>query len=310
VGNYNPYDERTYNPTQRALSRPLTASSLDPNVSVNKVPNAGITAPAPVAKTQAGTPSAGAPAAAVVPAQSPSEDLAKWGYTGNIPINNVEQQAIDFVNNLYGNQGALSTTTNAQNYYNDVLAGKFGPESAAYLQQVLDPMRASSMKTYEDLRKGLATKFSDIGAYYGGRSGVAQGRLAAQSANDIAQNEANLRYQNFTDNQGRMAGAAGGLLNTAGVQSGLQGDMLNYLLSTGNLITGRDVTNRAQYQQALQNSYNDWLRARQENLMPFSWGQNLTGQQATTPVVTSQPGLNWGDLLQAGGQIAGAAIMA
>lgn len=302
---YNPYDESTYNPTQRALSRPLTAPSFDPNVSANRVPDTGIQAPPePVAKL--GTPAAGAPAAAVAaPAQDPTADLAKWGYTGAIPINNVEQQAIDFVNNLYGTQGPLSTTTNAQSYYNDVLAGKFGPESAAYLQQVLDPMRASSMQNYNDMSKALATRFSDIGGYYGGRSGIAQGKLAAQSANDMAQQEANLRYQGFNDNMGRMGDAASGLLNTSQVQSGLSGDMLNYLLSTGGMITGRDTLNRAQYQQALQNSYNDWLRARSENLMPFSWGMNMTGQEATTPVVTTQQS-PWGAILGAIGQGAGA----
>jgi len=306
MANYNPYDERSYNPTQRALSRPLTAPSFDPNVSANRVPDTGITAPPePVAKIQAGTPAAGAPAASVAPAQDPSADLAKWGYTGAVPINNVEQQAIDFVNNLYGSQGPLSTTTNAQSYYNDVLAGKFGPEGAAYLQAVLDPMRSSSMQNYNDMSKALATKFSDIGGYYGGRSGIAQGRLAADSANNMALNEANLRYQGFNDDMTRRGGAASGLLNTSQVQSGLSGDMLNYLLSTGGMITGRDTLNRAQYQQALQNSYNDWLRARSENLMPFNMAQGLLGQEATTPVVTTQQS-PWGAILGAIGQGAGA----
>ena len=311
MGSYNPYDESTYNPTQRALSRPLTAPSFNPNNSVTRIPT---TTPSPVAQTptaNAGSPQTtplvtNPPAAqgAVSPAD-PNGDLAKWGYTGAIPINNVEQQAIDFVNNMYSSGGALGSMNNAQDYYSQVLQGKYGPEGQAYLQQVLDPMRTSSMQNYNDMSKALATKFSDIGGFYGGRAGIAQGRLASDAANNMAQNEANLRYQGFADNMNRMGGAAQGQVGLAQAQSGMSGDMLNYLLSTGGMITGRDTANRAQYQQALQNSYNDWIRARNENLLPFSWGQNLVGQEATTPVVTTQQS-PWGAILGAFGQGAGA----
>jgi hypothetical protein len=311
--NYDPYGESPY---QRALSRPLTAPSFNPNTSASRPPDAivgsqpattPVTGRAP-AQGVAG-PAAGAPVAptTAVPGQTPEADLAKWGYTGAIPINNVEQQAIDFVNNMYGTGGALGTLNNAQDYYNQVLQGKFGPEGKAYLEQVLNPMRASSMQNYNDMSKALATKFSDIGGYYGGRSGVAQGRLASQSANDMALNEANLRYQGFADNMNRMGGAASGLVGLGQAQSGMSGDMLNYLLSTGNMITGRDTLNRSQYQQALQNSYNDWIRARNESLMPFTWGQNLLGQEATTPIVQTQPSV-WGDLLGAAAKVGSAFV--
>jgi len=326
MGSYNPYDESTYNPTQKALSRPLTAPSFNPNRSTTRTPTTSPSVPpASTADNQGGGMATTTPAAATVPvggaatppqsgananpnaAPTAQEDLAKWGYTGEIPINNIEQQAIDFVNNMYGSGGALGTMNNAQDYYDQVLQGKYGPEGQAYLQQVLDPMRTSQMQNYGEMSKALATKFSDIGGFYGGRAGIAQGRLASDTANNMAQNEANLRYQGFNDNMNRMGGAASGQVGLAQAQSGISGDMLNYLLSTGNMVTGRDALNRSQYQQAMQNSYNDWLRARQENLLPFSWGQSLVGQQAVQPVVTVTPSA-WGEALGAVGQIGSAAI--
>lgn len=336
MGSYNPYDESTYNPTQRALSRPLTAPSFNPNSSTTRIPTSpGVTAPpASTADNQGSGMNVPIPATAPVPVTGGAaggtnyqggtppqtggnadpnavptarEDLAKWGYTGEIPINNLEQQAIDFVNNMYGSGGALGTLNNAQDYYDKVLQGQYGPEGQAYLQQVLDPMRTSQMRNYDDMSKALATKFSDIGGFYGGRAGIAQGRLASDTSNNMAQNEANLRYQGFSDNMNRMGGAASGLVGLGQAQSGMSGDMLNYLLSTGNMVTGRDALNRSQYQQAMQNSYNDWMRARSENLLPFSWGQSLTGQQAVQPVVTVTPSA-WGEALGAVGQIGSAAI--
>jgi len=254
-------------------------------------------------------PSPGQPPALPSPDQPPdyqnsNDNLAMWGYTGEIPINNVEQQAIDFVNQMYGSGGGLETMGGAQDYYQKVLSGEYGPEGQAYLQQVLDPMRSRMTSDYNDMSKALATKFSDYGGYFGGRHGVAQGRLASDAANNMATTEAGLRYQLFGDNANRMGGAAQGLQSLGQAQSGVSGEMLNQLLSTGGMITGRDALNRSEYQGALQRSYSDWLRARQEQLMPFTMGANLIGQQATQPIVT-QTQSPWGAALGALGSIGG-----
>lgn len=309
MANYNPYGEDYTNPTQRALARPLTAPSFRPMAGSAKTPEvSGIESVTPERSvgSPVNAPAVGATTAAIqaAPAEN-TNPLAQWGYTGDIPINSVEQEAIDFVNNLYGTQGPQNTLTAAQDYYNRVLSGEFGPEGQKYLAGVIDPMRSAATQNYNDMAKALATKFSDIGGFYGGRAGVAQGRLAAESANNLDSQIAQLLYSQFNQNQGNMGNAAAGLGNLANIQSGLSGDMLNYLLSTGNLITGREALNKSQYQQALQNAYNDWVRARQEQLMPFAWAQNLTGQQATTPVVTTQQS-PWGALLGVLGQGVGA----
>lgn len=303
----------SFRPAARALSTPTAPPpTAAPGVSdaiasvgktsVTQPPQGGVAMPDPAAvapATGAVDPATGAPAS--------NDNLARWGYTGAIPINNVEQQAIDFTNQLYGSGGGLATMSGAQDYYQKVLAGEYGPEGQAYLQQVLDPMRTSMQTNYADMSKALANKFSQFGGYYGGRSGVAQGRLASDTVNNMAQTEANLRYQRFGDNMSQMGGAATGLQNLGTAQSSASGDMLNYLLSTGGMITGRDQMNRSEYQNAMQRSYQDWLRARSETLMPFQMGANMVGQQATQPIVTQTPS-PWGAVLGAVGQMGGAAL--
>lgn len=294
----NPVEDALYQPV-RSPRRPLTVPSYQPRASV------GVTPAAPAPAPMGAAPSASVPPSGEVPSYTnPNDNLAMWGYTGEIPINNLEQQAIDFVNQMYGAGGELETTGPAQDYYNAVLRGEFGPESQAYVEALIDPMRARMTSDYNDASKALATRFSDIGGFYGGRSGVAQGRLAALTNQNMADEEARLRYQAFADNMNRMSGAAGGLESLAKTRSGLSGDMLNYLLSAGNVITGRDVLNRSEYHNALGRSYQDWLRARQELLMPFSMAGGLIGTQATQPIVT-QSQSPWGALLGGVGQAIG-----
>lgn len=282
----SPVEDALYQPN-RVARRPLTVPSYQPRASVNVTPTVLPTVNQDTAVT----------APSSVPSYTnPNDNLAMWGYTGEIPINNQEQQAIDFVNQMYGSGGALETLLPAQDYYNAVLRGDFGPESQAYVSALIDPMRARMTADYNDASKALATKFSDIGGYYGGRAGVAQGRLASENAINMADMEAQLRYKAFMDDMANRTGAAGALTGLAGTQSGLAGDMLNALLSTGNLITSRDALNRAEYQNAAGRSYQDWLRARQELLMPFSMAGNLTGTRAFENVVTQQQS-PWGALL-------------
>jgi hypothetical protein len=291
-------------------NRPLTAPSLN-------VPAPAPTAPAPSTSPQVSTavepyktsitqPQVG-DTTAPQGADIPSDNLGMWGYTGPVGINDYEQQALDFINEIYGTQGPLATMMPGQDYYNKVLNGDFGAEGNTYLQNVLDPMRASAMRDYEEMSKGLANRFSQFGGYYGGKSGIAQGRLASDTANNMAQQEANLRYQAYVDDLTRRGGAAEGLRGLGTTQSAISGDILNQLMTGGNMLTQREFTNRAEYQNALQRSYQDWLRARQEQLMPFSMAGSLLGTQATMPVVT-QTQSPWGALLGAGGAFLGSKI--
>jgi hypothetical protein len=297
----NPVEDALYRPVS-APRRAMTVPSYQPRSSVNVVPSAA--SPSPAVSASASTPPSTVPNY-----QSPNDNLSMWGYTGEIPINNLEQQAIDFVNQMYGSGGALETLGPAQDYYNAVLRGDFGPESQAYVSALLDPMRARMTQDYNDASKSMATRFSDVGGYFGGRHGVGQARLASENNMNMANMEAELRYKSFMDDMANRSGAASGLTGLASTQSGLSGDMLNYLLSTGGMVTGRDALNRSEYQNALGRSYQDWVRARQELLMPFSMAGGLYGTNAVENIVTPSP---WGALLggigQAGGLLAGKAV--
>jgi hypothetical protein len=318
------YPEDSYNrrtPIQRALDpgasiRPLTAPSLKVAAAPAAAPPPAATAP-PQEQDQlvanAGSDLGAVPAGAVGAAPGEggglpnSDQLAMWGYNP-IGFNDLELKARDFINNLYNTGGALETMVPAQDFYNKVISGEFGPEGQTYLQQVLDPMRASMMSDYEDMSKGLAGRFSNFGGYYGGKSGVAQAKLSDLTQRSMAEKEAGLRYQRFADDIGGRMGAAEGLRGLAGNQSAASGDMLNFLLSGGNMITQRESMNTAEYQNALQRAYNDWLRARQESLQPFNWGQALLGVNAVQPIVT-QTQSPWGALLGGLGTLAGAGGM-
>lgn len=292
-----PDDNFRMDHTREALENtPLTAPSFRPDRYIEPQATQPVDVP-PVGATP--------PSGPVPTYQNPNENLGMWGYTGEIPINAMEQQAINFINELYATQGPLATMTPAQDYYGRVLAGEYGPESEAFVQALMDPMRSQMEEDYARAQKGLAGQFSDVGAYFGGRHGVAQGELAGEHLRNMADVEAQLRYSNFLNNMGLMSGAAGGLVGLAGQQGVESQNMLNALLSGGGMITGRDMLNRAEYQNALGRSYQDWLRARNEMLMPFQMSQNLLGQQATMPIAyqTQSP---WGALLGGVGQIGGA----
>jgi len=58
---------------------------------------------------------------------------------------------------------------------------------------------------------------------------------------------------------------------------------------------------------ASERAYQDWLRARQETMMPFNMVGPLLGQQTTQPLVTQQPSA-WGGIASAIGPALGAAI--
>lgn len=58
---------------------------------------------------------------------------------------------------------------------------------------------------------------------------------------------------------------------------------------------------------ASERAYQDWLRARQETMMPFNMISPLLGQQTTQPLVTQQPSA-WGGIASAIGPALGATI--
>jgi len=291
------YGETEDSPARAALNpypRPLTTPSYAPKQSITKPP-AVMTTPTTVGPA--------VPASAATTAADPSAELAKWGYQGPLGLNDFEQEGLNYIADIFANKSAMGELDPASEFYKSLLGGDFGAESDSYLQAVLDPMRASSMQTYDELSKALAGRFSNVGAYYGGKAGVAQGRLASDTQNNMAQNEANLRYQRYTDDLNSRLSGASGLRGIASDRAGLENNYLTQLLGGGNLITGREQYNTQEYQGAIDKAYQDWVRARAEQLMPYQMGLNLAGMGATENIVTQDPGI-LGTLLGVVGNVA------
>lgn len=288
----NPYGEEL-NPTQNVLSnyKPLTAPSLKATSGAMGLNSSGNW---PFLNPPQNEPAPPPAPTTLPPAANPASQgasLSSWGYNGPLGMNDYEQQYLNEIARVTGDQSALQALDPAKDYYNKMLSGAYGAEGDSYLQGVLDPMRASAMQNYDELSKALASRYSQVGGYYGGRAGIAQGRLASDTANNMAQQEANLRYQRYADNLGQMGGAASGLMGLSGQMAGLQNNYLGQLAGGGDLLTGRQQYNDQQYQDAIMKSYADWTRARQEQLLPLQMSLGLLNTNAQDNIVTQTPGL-------------------
>jgi hypothetical protein len=281
-------DDRT-NPVQAALNpyqQPLTTPSYMPKTSIMK-PQVGATTPLAAPAQSAGMMPGAPPPAST----DPNAELAKWGYQGPLGLNDYEQEGLNYIADIFANKSAMGELDPASEFYKSLVGGDYGAESESYLQGVLDPMRASAMQTYDEMSKALAGRFSNVGAYYGGKSGVAQGRLASDTQRNMSEQEGRLRYQRYTDDLNSRLSGASGLQGISGQRAGLENNYLSQLLGGGNLITGREQYNTQEYQGAIEKAYQDWVRARQEQLMPFQIGQNLLGTSGVENIVTQDPGI-------------------
>lgn len=235
------------------------------------------------------------------------EYLQQFGWTGNVDINPYEQSALDFINQLYGTQAPLETLAPAQQFYNELLGGQYGPESEKYLQDVYGATKTQAMDLLGEMQKDLAEQFSQQRGYFSGKHGIAQSNLARGFGQDLNTLLANMKQEAFQGNLANMLSGATGLESLGGTQMNIANSILGNLLTGGEMITSREMLNRSEWQNALQRAYEDWNRARQENLMPFSAGLSLLGFNPYQPVseYSSSP---WGDLMGAGSTLGAAAL--
>ncbi len=223
--------------------------------------------------------------------------LERFGYTGPIGFNDYENAALNFITQMGQGGGPLATITPGQSFYGDVLGGKYGPTGDVFRKGVYDPTKAEAESLLATSQKQMADKFSHRGGYFGGTHAIAQSDLADKSNRGLASLLGNLNLEGFNQDLAAKQGAAAALPGMAQTQQNIVGDILQNYMSGGNLVTGREMTNRAELQGAQERAYNDWQRARQESLLPISLMQSLLGLQTTMPVVT-QPGQSgWGALL-------------
>lgn len=253
------------------------------------------------------------------PSGQPNQDtsttadmLAKFGYTGDIPINPMEQTYLNAIQQLYMNQPTgLQTIQPANQFYNDVLGGAVGATGEPFRQNVYQATQAGAMQNYDTARRNLATKFSERGGYFGGGHSIAQAKLANETSNSLNQILAGLNLEGFNQDVAARQGAASGLAGLGTTQQGISSQILSDIYGGGNLITQRDLLNRQQSQEARGRAYDDWLRANQENQNVFGNAASLLGYQAYQPIAQQGQQGQWGSvlasLLSAGGAVGAAA---
>jgi len=240
---------------------------------------------------------------------SGTDMLERFGYTGDIPINPMEQTYLDAIQQLYMRQPTgLQTIQPANQFYNDVLGGAVGATGEPFRQNVYQATQAGAMQNYDTARRNLATKFSERGGYFGGGHSIAQAKLAGETSNSLNQILAGLNLEGFNQDVAARQGAASGLAGLGTTQQGISSQILQDIYGGGNLLTQRDLLNRQQSQEAQGRAYNDWLRAQQENQGVFGSAANLLGYQAYQPMAQQPQQSQWGAvlaaLLNAGGQAA------
>jgi len=239
---------------------------------------------------------------------SDEDMLKRFGYTGEVGINSFEQQALNFIKQMSQGGGPLATMDPAQSHYGDVLSGAYNPQGDMFRQNVYESTKAGAMQNLEDMKKKTAEQFANQGGYFGGQHALQQALLDKYAANDLAGTLGNLNLEGFNQDLQNKNTAASGLTGMAGQQQGIVGDILNNLMSGGNMLTQREMTNRSEYQNAQQRAYEDWQRARGENMLPFQMVMSLLGQQPFQPVVQQPNASPWGGLLGGLGTGVGTAL--
>lgn len=298
------------------LVDPLAQKKLQPD-QFGVAPTTGVPAPTPppagaitgLATQMQGPSPIPAPAPATTPAPAPASTqdfLANYGYMGEMPINPFEQQALDYITEMSGG-APLQTMTPAQIFLSSLVGGEFAPQGQAFREQVYRPVEERAFTNLERAQNMLGERFAHRGGFFGGRHAIAQGEMAAQTLNPLSQILTNLNLSGFQgDIASRMEGAAG-LESMGRTQQAIGGDILGNIMGGGQLLTGREGLNRAEMQQAQQRAYQDWLRARSEEMMPFNLISTLLGTQPFENIISQPQQSPWGELLGGIGQGAAAA---
>lgn len=232
--------------------------------------------------------------------------LDLFGYLGPIDLNPAEREAIGFARNyMYGDRKALEPLNKANNFLNWVIGGGFSPQGHKFRNEVYDATRDTALEDLERTQKLLATKFSNYGGYFGGRHALSQALLADKTLGGLRQTLADLNLSGFNQDVNTRMGASQGLTGLGLAKSSVGKDILNSLLSVGDMMTRREMINRGEYQSAMERAYNDWMRARQEQLLPFQLGLGLLGLQPVSPIAQQPQQSPWNALLSGLGYGAG-----
>jgi hypothetical protein len=236
---------------------------------------------------------------------SDADFLARFGYTGNIPLNQSEQNLIGFANDIYNNQLPLATLSPAISYYQNTLNTPYS--ASPYQNAVYEATKAGALQNLTESQDQLARRFSNMGAG-GANQLINQGGILTQKyLNDINQLLASLNLQGYNQYQTQQQGAAQGLASAAPTQMNLMSQVLSSLGTAGNVQTQNALTNQQLYQAAMDRAYQDYLNAQNQSMFPYQAMLSLLGDQTVQPYY--QQGI-LGELLGAGSQLGSAAILA
>jgi len=243
----------------------------------------------------------------------PADDIAamdmlgRFGYTGPIGFNPYELTALDFIDEMYTDRPGDKFGA-AEDFYNQVLSGAFGPEGQKYLDEVLGATETRAFSQLDKQSERLADRFANIGGYFGGKHGEGQGILAEDVLNTLNEITAGMNLGAFNQDIANRFGAGAGLESLGRTEGALNESILSSLAAGGNMVTGREMTNRSEYQSAMERAYADWLRARQESFLPFNYTLSLLGMQPFQNIAQQPQPSPWGGLLGGLGGILGNTI--
>lgn len=226
-----------------------------------------------------------------------NDQLPLFGYTGPIGVNPYEQMGLNFIQEMYGGRAPFQTMAPAQQYLTELTQGAYAPTGQKFQEEVYGATKTKAMDLLGEMQKGLAEKFTHRGGFFGGTHAMAQSDLARGVGQDLNEILANLNLSGYQSDIANRTAAASGLTTLGGTQQGVANQILQNIMGGGEMLTSREMVNRSEYQNALERAYNDWIRARQEELMPFQLASSLLGQQAITPIASQNQPFSWGNLL-------------
>lgn len=180
-------------------------------------------------------------------------------------------------------------------YYSDILSGALSPYSEPFRKQVYEATREEALANLERMQKEMARRFAHTGGYFGGKHALAQAELARGTGLDLAKLLAELNLRGLEQDVASRFQAGTGLSGLAPLLTGLQEAEIERAFRYGGM-------QRAREQEALDKIYQDWLRARQENLMPFNILLSALGQRTLEPGIVQPQPSPWSYLLQGLGQ--------
>lgn len=228
---------------------------------------------------------------------TPEQDfLKRFGYMGDMPINPYEKQALDYITKMSGG-APLETMAPAQSFLSSLVGGEFAPQGQAFREAVYQPVEERALTNLEKAQKMLGEKFAHRGGFFGGKHAIAQGEMGAQVLNPLSELLANLNLAGFQGDIASRTGAATGLESMGRTQQAIGGDILSQIMGGGQLLTSREALNRAEEQAAQQRAYQDWLRAREENMLPFQMAMATMGVQPFENIIKPPVQSPWSSLL-------------